>query len=262
MASSTEPSEPLEANQVEAPGATSQATAPAVSIVIITLFPELFREFVETSFVGRGQRAGLVSLDFVQLRDFGHGRHRSIDDTPYGGGSGMVMRVDSLVAALEEAERRLGGPARRVLLSPHGRRLSATVAREFAGYPRWVLVCGRYEGFDERVRNFVHDEVSLGDFVLTGGEIPAMALVEAAIRFIPGVLGNEHSSEVESFSPELAGGLEYPQYTRPVEFRGFGVPDVLKSGNHEKIEKFRQAESARLTRERRPDLLGQTENDE
>ncbi|HSC89521.1 MAG TPA: tRNA (guanosine(37)-N1)-methyltransferase TrmD, partial [Polyangiaceae bacterium] len=175
---------------------------------------------------------------------------------------GMVMRVDSLVAALEEAERRLGGPARRVLLSPHGRRLSATVAREFAGYPRWVLVCGRYEGFDERVRNFVHDEVSLGDFVLTGGEIPAMALVEAAIRFIPGVLGNEHSSEVESFSPELAGGLEYPQYTRPVEFRGFGVPDVLKSGNHEKIEKFRQAESARLTRERRPDLLGQTENDE
>jgi tRNA (guanine37-N1)-methyltransferase len=229
--------------------------APRVAVVVVSLFPELFQEFVETSFVGRGIRAGLVQLDFVQLRDFGHGKHRSVDDTPYGGGSGMVMRVDSVVAAIEAAEARLGGRAHRVLMTPTGRRLSAEVAREFSTRPRWVLVCGRYEGFDERVRHFIDDEISLGDFVLTGGEIPAMALVEAAIRFIPGVLGNEHSAEVESFSEALAGGLEYPHYTRPVEYRGLGVPDVLKGGDHKKIDAYRRAESERRTREQRPDLL-------
>lgn len=235
--------------------ATTTQGAMPLRLAVVTLFPELFADFVKTSFVGRARTASLVEVSFVQLRDFGLGNHRSIDDTPYGGGSGMVMRVDCVVAAMEEAEQRLGGRAHRVLMTPQGRPLSAAVAREFATRPRWVLVCGRYEGFDERVREFVDDEISLGDFVLTGGEIPAMALIEAAIRFIPGVLGNENSAEVESFSPELDGGLEYPQYTRPVEYRGLGVPDVLKSGNHKKIDAYRKQASRERTASLRPELL-------
>lgn len=233
-----------------------------VRIAIVTLFPELFQAFRETSFVGRGGRAGLVELICVDLREFGLGKHRSVDDTPYGGGSGMVMRVDCVIQAIEAAEERLGGRSHRVLMTPQGQRLTAHVAREFSSHPRWVLVCGRYEGFDERTRHFVDQEISLGDFVLTGGEIAAMALVEAAIRFVPGVLGNEHSVAEESFSPELSGGLEYPQYTRPVEFRGLGVPEVLKSGDHKKIEAYRRAESATRTAERRPDLLVRSAEEE
>lgn len=228
---------------------------PRVRIAVVTLFPELFGEFVRTSFVGRGSRGGRVTVDLVDLREFGIGRHRSVDDTPYGGGAGMVLRPDCVVSAIEAAEGRLGGRSRRVLLTPQGRRLDATVAREFAAFERWVLVCGRYEGFDERVRLFVDDEISLGDFVLTGGEVPAMALIEAAIRFVPGVLGNEESTGEESFSPELGGLLEYPQYTRPADFRGHGVPEVLTQGDHAKIRAFRRAESERRTAERRPDLL-------
>lgn len=230
-------------------------------IAVVTLFPELFGEFVRTSFVGRGQRGGRVAFELVDLREFGLGRHRSVDDTPYGGGAGMVLRADCVVPAIEAAEERLGGRGRRVLMTPQGRRLDASVAREFAAFERWVLVCGRYEGFDERVRYFVDDEVSLGDFVLTGGEIPAMALVEAAIRFVPGVLGNEESTGEESFSPELEGLLEYPQYTRPAEFRGHGVPEVLTQGDHAKIRAFRRAESRKRTAERRPDLLARAPSD-
>ncbi len=242
--------------------ATSQPNAAPLRLAVVTLFPELFADFVKTSFVGRAQSACLVEVSFVQLRDFGLGNHRSIDDTPYGGGSGMVMRVDCVVAAIEEAEHRLGGRAHRVLMTPQGRQLSAVVAREFASRPRWVLVCGRYEGFDERVRDFVDDEISLGDFVLTGGEIPAMALIESAIRFIPGVLGNQSSAEVESFSSELEGGLEYPQYTRPVEYRGLGVPSVLKSGDHKKIDAYRKQASRERTASLRPDLLRKSKDEQ
>ncbi len=231
------------------------AGEPRLRIAVVTLFPELFGEFVRTSFVGRGSRGGRVAFELVDLREFGLGRHRSVDDTPYGGGAGMVLRPDCVVAAIEAAEARIEGRARRVLLTPQGRRLDASVAREFSAFERWVLVCGRYEGFDERVRHFVDDEISLGDFVLTGGEIPAMALIEAAIRFVPGVLGNEESTGEESFSPELDGMLEYPQYTRPADFRGYGVPEVLTQGDHAKIRAFRRAESERRTAERRPDLL-------
>lgn len=235
--------------------------APIVRVRVVTLFPELFEPFRRTSFVGRGQKAGSVELDFVDLREFGLGKHRSVDDTPYGGGSGMVLRVDCVVAAIERAEEELGGHARRVLMTPQGRRFSAGIARELAQSSRWVLVCGRYEGFDERVRHFVDDEISLGDFVLTGGEIAAMAVIEASIRFVPGVLGNEHSAAEESFSPELGGGLEYPQFTRPVEFRELGVPEVLKSGDHAKIEAFRRAASVERTKARRPDLLARGEDE-
>lgn len=188
------------------------------------------------------------------LRPHGLGKHQSVDDTPYGGGSGMVMRVDCLMSAIEEAEQRLGGRAHRILLTPQGTPHSAAGARSLATKERIILVCGRYEGFDERVRAFMDQEISLGDFVLTGGEVPAMAVIESTIRFRPGVLGNEDSVREESFSPELDGGLEYPQYTRPAEFRGQGVPEILKSGDHQKIAAWRRAESERRTAERRPDL--------
>lgn len=225
-------------------------------VVVVTLFPELFGPFAETSFVGRARRSGQLELGFEDLRRHGVGKHASVDDTPYGGGSGMVMRVDCVTNAIEAAEQRLGRQAHRVLLTPQGRRLTQGVARELATQPDLVLVCGRYEGFDERVRGFVNDEVSLGDFVLTGGEIPAMALIEACIRLVPGVLGNEDSVREESFSQELGGGLEYPQYTRPVEFRGLGVPEVLKSGDHGRIAEWRTEQSRLRTADRRPDLGG------
>ena len=223
-------------------------------VAVVTLFPELFEPFGQTSFVGRAQASHLFELHMVHLRAHGLGKHQSVDDTPYGGGSGMVMRVDCIMAAIEEAEAKLGGRAHRILMTPQGHPHTARGARSLAEQERIVLVCGRYEGFDERVRAFMDQEISLGDFVLTGGEVPAMAIIESTIRFRPGVLGNEDSVREESFSPELSGGLEYPQYTRPAEFRGLGVPDVLKSGDHGKIAAWRRAASEERTQSRRPDL--------
>lgn len=236
---------------------TAQPTAVATPLkfAIVTLFPELFASFVETSFVGKAKNSGLIDVHLIALREFGFGKHRSVDDTPYGGGAGMVIRVDCVVSAIEAAEARLGGRAHRILLTPQGTPHSARLARELAVFERQVLICGRYEGFDERVRHHVDQEVSLGDFVLTGGEIPAMALIESTIRFRPGVLGCDESVSEESFSDALDGGLEYPQYTRPAEFRGESVPEVLKSGDHQKIREFRQLASLERTRTRRPDLL-------
>lgn len=239
-------------------GESDAGEAPAdgpFSIGVVTLFPELFAPFIETSFVGRGQRSSAIDVRTFDLRAQGHGRHQSVDDTPYGGGSGMVMRVDCVVGAIEEAEAALGVRSRRILMTPQGRPLTARVAEELSRERALVLVCGRYEGFDERVRSFVDDELSLGDFVLTGGEIPAMAVIEATIRFRDGVLGNVDSKVEESFSPSLFGMLEYPQYTRPAEFRGMGVPEVLKSGDHARIAQFRRRESLARTRARRPDLV-------
>jgi tRNA (guanine37-N1)-methyltransferase len=167
----------------------------------------------------------------------------------------MVMRVDCVVGAVEAAEAALGvARAHRVLMTPQGRRFTQGIAGELFAHESLVLVCGRYEGFDERVRSFMDAEVSLGDFVLTGGEIPAMAIIEACVRFVPGVLGNADSVREESFSPELDGGLEYPQYTRPVEFRGLGVPEVLKNGDHAKISTWRREQSRERTLLRRPEL--------
>lgn len=223
---------------------------------VVTLFPELFEKFLETSFVGRGRSGGQLEVRTHALREHGLGKHKSVDDTPYGGGSGMVMRADVLAACMDAVDL-LGAKtgenkAHRVLMTPQGKPLDQTIVRSLAARPAILLVCGRYEGFDERVRSLVDEEISLGDFVMTGGEVAAMAVIEACVRLLPGVLGNEDSTREESHADGL---LEYPQYTRPVEFRGMRVPDVLQSGNHGEIAKWRKEQSLLKTRERRPDLL-------
>jgi len=223
---------------------------------IVTLFPELFEAFLTTSFVGKAIAGGQLSVHLQPLREHGLGQHRAVDDTPYGGGSGMVMRVDCLVAAIEQAEAVLGGPSERVLLTPQGVPFSQGLARELGEIALVTLICGRYEGFDERVRSFVGREISLGDFVLIGGEVAAMAVIEATVRLLPGVLGNADSTVEESFSRALAGCLEYPQYTRPASYRGLEVPEVLKSGDHARIRDWRSAAARARTLERRPALLG------
>jgi len=205
---------------------------------VVTLFPELFDTFGKTSFVGRAVDSGALSLRFRSPRDFGLGKHKSVDDTPYGGGSGMVMRVDVMVACIESLDD-LEPKAKRVLLTPQGAPFDQAKAIALATEPAFMLICGRYEGFDERVRAHVHEEISLGDFVMTGGEVAAMAVIEATVRLLPGVLGNASSTHEESHSPGNAGMLEYPQYTRPAEFRGEGVPAELLSGNHAEIAKWR-----------------------
>ncbi len=216
---------------------------------IVTLFPELF-DVLSIGLLGKARSDGLIAVDLVNPRDFTTDKHRSCDDTPYGGGSGMVLRPGPMVAAIEhlDPERR----ARRVLLSPQGKPFVQADAHRLAGEPFVMLVCGRYEGFDERIRAEVDEEISLGDFVMLGGEVAALAIVEATARLVPGVIGNEASTEEESHRHGL---LEYPQYTRPWEFRGRSVPEVLRSGHHAEIERFRRKEALRRTRDRRPDLL-------
>jgi len=223
---------------------------------IVTLFPEMFEDFLSTSLIGRAIASGRLSTRFRSPREFGLGKHRSVDDTPYGGGSGMVMRVDVLVATMEslDADAPEGAIAHRVLLSPQGRVLDQSAVQGLAGRPAIMLVCGRYEGFDARVCDYVHEELSLGDFVLAGGEIAAMAILEACGRVIPGVLGNDASAVDESHSPDSEGLLEYPHYTRPTEFRGTRVPEVLQGGNHGDIARWRHERSVERTRDARPDI--------
>jgi len=222
---------------------------------LVTLFPELFETFLATSLVGRAVKTGKIVVRSRSPRDFGLGRHKSVDDTPYGGGSGMVMRVDVMVACMEAMDADAGGRAHRVLLTPQGAPLDQVRVRRMAERPRVMLISGRYEGFDERVRASVDEEISLGDFVLTGGEVAAMAVIEACVRCVPGVLGNEESAREESFSPDTLGLLEYPQYTRPAEFRGMTVPATLQSGHHAEIERWRKEQALERTRLRRPDLV-------
>jgi tRNA (guanine37-N1)-methyltransferase len=231
---------------------------------VVTLFPEMFAGFLATSFVGRAVEGGQLAVRLRSPRDFGLGKHRSVDDTPYGGGSGMVMRVDVLVAAMEslDADAPGGVAAHRVLLTPQGRVLDQARVHELAARDAVMLVCGRYEGFDERVRAYVHEEVSLGDFVMTGGEVAAMAVVDACARLLPGVLGNEASTIDESHSPGTGGLLEYPHYTRPAEFRGARVPEVLVGGNHAEIARWRREQAVERTKERRPDLWERFERED
>ncbi len=225
---------------------------------VVTLFPELFVSFLATSMVGqRGVAAGALGVRMKSPREFGIGKHRSVDDTPYGGGSGMLLRVDTIVACLEalDAEAPPSAPrSHRVLLTPQGAPLRQPKVVELAARPHVALVCGRYEGFDERVRGFVDEELSLGDFVMTGGEVAAMAIIDACARLLPNVLGNEESAQHESHSPERGGLLEYPQYTRPAEFRGLTVPEVLQGGNHAAIAAWREDQARSRTSARRPDL--------
>jgi tRNA (guanine37-N1)-methyltransferase len=230
-------------------------------VAIVTLFPEIFTGFLGTSLVARAIADRRLEVELHPLREHGIGKHRSVDDTPYGGGSGMVMRVDCVVEALEAAEAKLtaGGRAHRVLLTPQGARMTQVEVASLALEPSLVLVCGRYEGFDERVRSFVDRELSLGDFVMTGGEVAAMAVIEACVRLVPGVLGNADSPLCESFSPECRGMLEYPQYTRPQSFRGLAAPEVLRSGDHARIDEWRREQSRSRTLHRRPDLVTRAE---
>lgn len=230
-----------------------------MQIAIVTLFPELFAPFFATSLMGRASESGVVSVHYEDLRQHGLGKHLSVDDTPYGGGSGMVMRPDCTVAAMDAACAALGPgePVHRILLTPQGKRFTQLDARRLAEKPRLCLTCGRYEGFDERVRSFVDEELSLGDFVVTGGEVPAMCMLEAVIRLLPSVLGNDDSAREESFSEECQGLLEYPHYTRPVSFRGLDVPDVLRNGDHAKIKRYREEQARKRSAERRPELVAQ-----
>lgn len=219
---------------------------------IVTLFPELF-EVLRTSLLGKAQDAGTIDVQAITPREFTTDRHRTVDDSPYGGGSGMVLMPGPIAETLDHLdEAREGKPTHRVLLTPQGARFSQAHARSFSELDSLTLVCGRYEGFDERIRGLVDEEVSLGDFVLLGGEAAAFAVIEATARLLPGVLGNEASAADESHAEGL---LEYPQYTRPEEFRGEKAPDILRSGNHAAIARWRRKESLRRTLERRPDLL-------
>lgn len=221
---------------------------------VVTLFPDMFESFIGAGILGRAIEQGQIAFSCVNPRDFTTDRHRTVDDTPYGGGSGMVMMPEPLLLAMEDIESRAEGGVRRILLTPQGKPLQQADARRWAQESALTLVCGRYEGVDERVRQEMHEEVSLGDFVLFGGEVAAMALVESVTRLLPGVLGNAASAEEESHSQ---GRLEYPQYTRPAEFRGQGVPPVLLSGNHGAIAEWRRRQSLLRTATRRPDLLAQ-----
>ena len=219
---------------------------------IITLFPELFPGPLGASVIGRGMTEGLWSLETTQLRDFATDRHRTVDDTPSGGGAGMVLKPDILSRAIDAVSPE-GDPRPRILMSPRGRPLTQSKVRELAAGPGAVIVCGRFEGVDQRVidaRNLT--EISIGDYVLAGGEVAAMVLLEAVVRLIPGVLGAAESHADESFENGL---LEYPQYTRPQSWEGRDIPAVLTSGDHGKVDKWRRAESEALTRARRPDLL-------
>ncbi|MGH2754283.1 MAG: tRNA (guanosine(37)-N1)-methyltransferase TrmD [Actinomycetota bacterium] len=218
-------------------------------IDVITLFPELFEPHLSTSLLGKAVAGAKLSVRLHDLRPFGLGRHRSVDDEPYGGGPGMVMRPEPIFAAVEQVRR---DDSRVILLSPRGQRFDHGTARRLADEDHLVLICGRYEGVDERVGlALVDEELSIGDYVLAGGELPALVVIEALSRFVPGVLGNQESLASESHAE---GVLEYPQYTRPPEFRGHRVPDVLLSGDHGAIDAWRKERSAHLTRERRPDL--------
>jgi tRNA (guanine37-N1)-methyltransferase len=233
------------------PGAP-ETPGPALTFELITLFPEFFDSVLGQSLLGKAIAAGLVGVHRTQLRDFGIGRHKSVDDSPYGGGPGMVLRPEPIAAAIEAVEA-ARGPCHRVLLSPQGRPFNQSIAEQLATKTRVMLVCGRYEGFDERVPAlFAHDILSIGDYVLSGGEVAAAVVIEAASRLVPGVLGKSESTVDESFA---AGRLEYPHWTRPPEFRGLRVPDVIVSGDHAAVEAWRRLQSLRRTFERRPDLI-------
>lgn len=233
---------------------------------ILTLFPEMFAAVFETSIIGRAQEAGQVEIALHNIRDYASGKHRVTDDTPYGGGGGMIMKPEPIFNAVEGilgidlppagyAPLRVRGYPPIILLTPQGRLFKQAVAVELVAHDRLLLICGRYEGVDERVRQYLAtDEISIGDYVLSGGEIPAMVLVDTLVRLIPGVLGDPNATAKDSH----AGGLlEHPHYTRPAEYRGYGIPDILLSGHHARQEEWRRRQSLARTLARRPDLLDQ-----
>lgn len=225
-------------------------------IDVLTLFPEVFEPYLASSIVGRAIRTGLVSVNCVTFRDFAPDKHHSVDDRPFGGGPGMVLMCGPVFEALEYVESQATGEPARILLTPQGERLTQSIVAELAEEPWMVMLCGHYEGFDERIRTGVDArEISIGDYVLSGGEPAAMVLIDAMVRLVPGALGDDSSPANDSFAEDM---LEYPQYTRPREFRGMRVPDVLLSGDHGKIEAWRREQAAQRTLARRPDLMSRS----
>jgi tRNA (guanine37-N1)-methyltransferase len=227
----------------------------AMRIDILTLFPQMFEAPFDFGIFKRAIDNGLVSLNLHSIRDYTHDKHHTADDYPYGGGAGMVLRPGPIFEAVEAIRAALDGPGELpvILLSPQGRLFSQAVARELSQHPHLIFICGHYEGFDERVReHLATDEISIGDYVLTGGEVPALVVIDTVLRLLPGVLGSEASPIEDSHAEGL---LEYPQYTRPADFRGWKVPEVLLSGNHAQIARWRREQIIRRTLERRPDLL-------
>jgi len=221
------------------------------TIDIITLFPDMFKGPFDMSMLWKAQERNLAQITLHDLREFGLGPRRTVDDTPYGGGDGMLLKPEPVVAAIEAVKAK-HPKARVVVMTPGGRQYSQAIAQELSEGDGLILLAGHYEGFDERIMSYVDDQISIGDYVLTGGELPAMVIADSVVRLIPGVLGGDASAIDESFSHGL---LEYPQYTRPVEFRGERVPDVLQQGNHGEIERWRHEQSKIKTQEKRPDLL-------
>jgi tRNA (guanine37-N1)-methyltransferase len=221
-----------------------------MKIDVLTLFPAMFAGPLDESIIKRARNKGLLDLNVHDLRQWTHDRHKTVDDRPFGGGPGMLMKVEPIFEAVESLRRET---TKVILLTPSGRKFDQQIARELAEQKDLLFVTGHYEGFDERIRQaLADDELSIGDYVLTNGALPAMVVIDAVTRLLPGVLGDDESSRDESFSHGL---LEYPQYTRPAEFRGMKAPDVLVSGNHAEIEKWRREQAALRTKERRPDLL-------
>jgi tRNA (guanine37-N1)-methyltransferase len=224
----------------------------SLRVDILTLFPEMFAGFATESMMRIAAEKGLVNVHLHNIRDHTHDKHQKVDDAPFGGGPGMVMMVQPVadcLAAVEEKDHRRG-PV--ILMTPQGEPLRQPMAERLAQQERLVLVCGHYEGVDERIRRYVTEEISIGDYILTGGELAAMVLTDAVVRLVPGVLGDDQSCRDDSFT---SGYLEYPQYTRPREFRGDAVPDILLSGHHGEIEKWRREQARLRTHQRRPDIL-------
>lgn len=223
-----------------------------MKITILTLFPDMFSGFLTQSILGRAQKNGLLNIETVNLRDWGVGKHKQVDDTPYGGGAGMVLKVDVVAKAIQSLKTK-NPKAKVILMTPQGQTFSQKLAQDLASSKKdLILICGHYEGFDERIRNYVDEEISIGDYVLTGGELAAAVVADAVVRLLPGTLGKDESSIDESFSQNL---LEYPHYTRPEEYEGEKVPEILLSGNHAEISRWREKESLERTKKRRPDLL-------
>lgn len=228
-----------------------------MKISVLTLFPEMFPSVLYTSILGRAAQKGLLTFEVRNIRDYALNKHNQADDYPFGGGAGMLMMAQPIFDCMAAAQADMQGSVRRIYLSPRGERLTTQIAKRLAQEEHLILLCGHYEGIDERVcEHIIDEEISLGDFVLTGGEIAAMALIDSVARFVPGVLGSELSAHDESFSEGL---LEYPQYTRPYDFRGYRVPEVLIGGNHAEINRWRRREALRITKQRRPDLLEKAE---
>jgi tRNA (guanine37-N1)-methyltransferase len=223
-------------------------------IDILSLFPQMFDSPFSESIIKRAIDRGLVSIFIHNIRDYTHDKHHTVDDYPYGGGSGMVLKPAPLFEAVESIKEKIGDVARVILLTPQGRLFCHQVAQELSTQPNLILICGHYEGVDERVRkHLVTDEISIGEYVLTGGELAAMVVVDAVVRLLPGVLSSEQASQEDSYAQ---GFLEYPQYTRPQAYKGWEVPPVLLSGNHQEIATWRREQAIQRTLERRPDLLG------